>query len=60
MSAAPRAEDGRRPVEADKMQQALDEASRLPRGQAERYFHCQARLYGGIAVGLLAAAPACR
>lgn len=54
------AEVGHRPVEANQPQQALDEPSRLPERHAEQHLHREARLYGGIAVGLLPATSACR
>src|SRR6056297_218675 len=60
LAAAQRAEVGHRPVEADQAQQALDEAGRLPESHAEQHLHRKAGLDGGIAIGLLTAAPASR
>ena len=58
LAAAQRAEVGHRPVEADKPQQAFDEAGRLPQRHAEQNLHRQTCLDGGVTVGLLAAMPA--
>jgi hypothetical protein len=41
------------PIQADQAQEALDEPSRLPKGHTEQDLHRQARLDGGIAIGLL-------
>ena len=60
LAAGQRAEVGHRPVEADQPQQALDEAGLLPKRHAKQDLHRKARLNGGIAVGMLAATPACR
>lgn len=54
------AEVGHRPVETDQPQQALHEPSRLSKGHAEQDLHRKARLDRCIAIGLLAATPACR
>src|SRR6056297_3127899 len=54
------AEIRHRPVEAGQPQQALDKTGRLPERHAEQHLHRKAGLDGGIAIGLLAAAPACR
>ncbi len=60
LATAQSAEVGHRPVEANQRQQALDEPCRLPESHAEQHLHRQAGLNGCIAVGLLAATPACR
>lgn len=60
LAARQRAEVGHRPVEVDQAQQALDETGRLAERHAEHHLHRKASLDGGIAVGLLAATPACR
>lgn len=39
LAGAQRAEVGNRPVKANQMQQALNEASHLPKGQAKQSFH---------------------
>ena len=60
LTAGQRAEVRHRPVEANQPQQALDKTGRLPGRHAEQNLCRQARLDGGVTVGLLAATPACR
>ena len=60
LAARQRAEVGHDPVETDRPQQAFDEPGRLPERHAERHLHRQAGPNGCIAVGLMAATPACR